>query len=82
MSSHVSVKAYGSLDDGITDFLVNDLFDVNDEPDILYFSQGNKTAKVSPATSGSFTCPCIWSQLYQCTYGNAFCGGLELYQAG
>ncbi len=52
-----SVKAYGSLDDGITDFLVNDLFDVNDEPDILYFSQGNKTAKVSPATSGSFNTP-------------------------
>jgi len=52
-----SVKAYGSLDDGITDFLVNDLFDVNDEPDIIYFSQGNKTAKVSPATSGSFNTP-------------------------
>lgn len=50
-----SIKAYGTLDDGITDFLVNDLFDVNDEPDIIYFSQGIKTAKVSPATSGSFS---------------------------
>ncbi|MDF2188548.1 MBG domain-containing protein [Paraflavitalea sp. CAU 1676] len=50
-----SIKAYGTLDDGITDFLVNDLFDVNDEPDIIYFSQGQKTAKVSPATSGAFT---------------------------
>ncbi|WP_276482472.1 MBG domain-containing protein [Paraflavitalea pollutisoli] len=50
-----SIKAYGALDDGITDFLVNDLFDVNDQPDIIYFSQGNKTAKVSPATAGNFS---------------------------
>lgn len=50
-----SIKAYGTLDDGITDFLVNDIFDVNDEPDIIYFSQGTKTAKVSAATSGSFS---------------------------
>ncbi|MBO9565673.1 MAG: carboxypeptidase regulatory-like domain-containing protein [Niastella sp.] len=50
-----SIKAYGSLEDGITDFLVNDLFDVNDVPDMIYFSQGNKTSAVSPATSGSFS---------------------------
>lgn len=50
-----SIKAYGALDDGITDFLVNDLFDVNDMPDIIYFSQGNKTSPVSPAASGSFS---------------------------
>ncbi len=50
-----SIKLYGSLDDGINDFLVNDIFDVADRPDIIYFSQGNRTAKVSPATSGSFS---------------------------
>ncbi|GAB3998233.1 hypothetical protein GCM10028807_45350 [Spirosoma daeguense] len=52
-----SIRLYGELEDGITDFLVNDIFDVNDVPDIVYFSQGNRTAKVSPATSGSFNAP-------------------------
>ena len=52
-----SIKLYGDLDDGITDFLVNDIFDVNDQPDIIYFSQGNRTAKVSAATNGSFNAP-------------------------
>jgi len=50
-----SVKVYGTDDDKINDFLVNDIFDVNDEPDVIYFSQGNRTEKVSPATSGSFS---------------------------
>ena len=49
-----SIRLYGDLEDGINDFLVNDIFDVADRPDIIYFSQGNRTAKVSPATSGSF----------------------------
>ena len=52
-----SIRLYGELEDGITDFLVNDVFDVNDRPDIIYFSQGNRTAKVSQATSGSFNVP-------------------------
>ncbi|WP_223834279.1 putative Ig domain-containing protein [Spirosoma profusum] len=52
-----SIRLYGELEDGITDFLVNDIFDVNDVPDIIYFSQGNRTAKVSAATSGSFSAP-------------------------
>ena len=52
-----SIRLYGNLDDGINDFLVNDVFDVNDRPDIIYFSQGSKTAKVSAATSGSFSAP-------------------------
>ena len=52
-----SIEAYGELEDGISDFLVNDVFDVNDKPDIIYFSQGKKTAKVSQAISGSFNLP-------------------------
>lgn len=52
-----SIKIYGALDDGINDFLVNDYFDVKDVPDIIYFSQGNRTAKVTEATSGSFSAP-------------------------
>ncbi|MBB3838248.1 hypothetical protein FHS57_002253 [Runella defluvii] len=52
-----SIRLYGELEDGITDFLVNDVFDVNDRPDIIYFSQGNKTAKVSQASNGSFNIP-------------------------
>jgi hypothetical protein len=50
-----SMKVYGTDDDKINDFLVNDIFDVNDEPDVIYFSQGARTEKVSPATSGSFS---------------------------
>jgi hypothetical protein len=49
-----SIKVYGGADDGINDFLVNDIFDVNDVPDILYYSQGMRTEKVVQATSGSF----------------------------
>ncbi|SEI40249.1 hypothetical protein SAMN05216327_101266 [Dyadobacter sp. SG02] len=49
-----SIRLYGTSDDGINDFLVNDIFDVNDLPDIIYFSQGRRTAKVVPAASGSF----------------------------
>ncbi|OOQ57316.1 MBG domain-containing protein [Mucilaginibacter pedocola] len=52
-----SIKLYGNDDDGINDFLVNDIFDVNSVPDIIYFSQGNRTAKVNPAKSGSFSAP-------------------------
>lgn len=49
-----SIRLYGNLDDGINDFLVNDVFDITDTPDIIYFSQGNRTARVKVATSGSF----------------------------
>ena len=52
-----SIKEYGNLDDGINDFLVNDYFDVHDVPDILYFSQGSRTAKVTEAGSGNFSAP-------------------------
>ena len=52
-----SIKIYGALNDGINDFLANDYFDVKDVPDIIYFSQGKRTAKVTEATSGSFSAP-------------------------
>ena len=38
------IYAYGSLDDGINDFLVNDNPDAYDLPDSIYFSQGGRTA--------------------------------------
>ncbi|WP_227687062.1 T9SS type A sorting domain-containing protein [Spirosoma arboris] len=52
-----SIRLYGNLEDGINDFLVNDIFDVDDQPDIIYFSQGNRTAKVNTASGGSFDSP-------------------------
>ncbi|MEN9963883.1 MAG: hypothetical protein RL582_978, partial [Bacteroidota bacterium] len=52
-----SVKVYGTSDDQIKDFLVNDLFDPYDRPDVLYYSQGNKTAEVHQASSGTFSSP-------------------------
>ncbi|QDK77420.1 hypothetical protein EXU85_01935 [Spirosoma sp. KCTC 42546] len=50
-----SIHLYGEHEDGINDFLVNDIFDVNDQPDIIYFSQGNRTAKVTTASGGNFS---------------------------
>lgn len=38
------IYAYGNLDDGINDFLVNDNPDAYDTPDSIYFSQGGRTA--------------------------------------
>ena len=38
------IRAYGDLDDGINDFLVNDVQDANDYPDSIYFSNGGKTS--------------------------------------
>lgn len=37
------IRAYGNLDDGINDFLVNDVPDFHDYPDSIYFSNGGKT---------------------------------------
>ena len=37
------IYAYGSLDDGINDFLVNDEVDAYDQPDSIYFSNGGRT---------------------------------------
>ncbi len=52
-----SIREYGTQGDGINDFLVNDLFDIYDVPDIIYFSQGMRTAKVYEAASGGFSSP-------------------------
>lgn len=38
------IYAYGNLDDGINDFLVNDTPDAYDTPDSIYFSHGGKTS--------------------------------------
>ena len=50
-----SIREYGSKDDGINDFLVNDNFDIANQPDKIYFSQGSRTADVQLAASGSFS---------------------------
>ena len=47
------IYAYGDLDDGINDFLVNDNPDAYDTPDSIYFSHGGKTS-VAMAESLSF----------------------------
>ncbi len=49
-----SIEAYGELADGINDFLVNDQADLHDNPDKIYFSQGQLTADVYQAESGHF----------------------------
>ena len=38
------IYAYGNLDDGINDFLVNDNPDAYDTPDSIYFSHGGRTS--------------------------------------
>ncbi|MBO7586282.1 MAG: C10 family peptidase, partial [Bacteroidales bacterium] len=48
-----TVYAYGNLDDGINDFLVDDVDDIRNYPDSLYFSNGSRTA-VATADSISF----------------------------
>ena len=48
-----TVYAYGNLDDGINDFLVDDVDDILNYPDSLYFSNGSRTA-VATADSISF----------------------------
>ncbi|WMJ72965.1 CARDB domain-containing protein [Cytophagaceae bacterium ABcell3] len=52
-----SIKAYGPEEDNINDFLVNDVFDIDDTPDIIYFSEGKRTETVYEAESGSFSAP-------------------------
>ncbi len=49
-----SISVYGNLDDGINDFLVNDVQDVKELPDAIYLSQGQTVLDVYEATNGSF----------------------------
>ncbi len=51
-----SISAYGPLDDGIDDFLVNAIPDAMDAPDMIYFSQGT-TADVYQALLASVDAP-------------------------
>lgn len=50
-----SVRVYGATDDGINDFLVNEVQDRDERPDAIYVSQGNLVLDVYGATSGAFT---------------------------
>ena len=47
------IRAYGDLDDGINDFLVNDVPDNHSYPDSIYFSNGGRTG-VSIVSNISF----------------------------
>jgi hypothetical protein len=47
-----SVKVYGEGHDNIGDFLVNDMADINDTPDAIYFSNG-ENEEVFKAATGS-----------------------------
>ena len=49
-----SISVY-SLDDGIDDFLVNEIQDAEETPDAIYLSQGNLIYDVFPAETGEFT---------------------------
>jgi large repetitive protein len=51
-----SVKVYGPLDDGINDFLVNAIPDIEDVPDVLYYSNG-LVEPVIPANSATVSGP-------------------------
>jgi pimeloyl-ACP methyl ester carboxylesterase len=55
-----SVKIYGSQDDGILDFLTNEVQDANDLPDALYSSKGNTVFNVKQASSGQFLNPILY----------------------
>lgn len=47
-----TVYAYGNLDDGINDFLVDDVEDSRNYPDSLYFSNGSRTAVATADSIG------------------------------
>ena len=49
-----SVSVYGALDDGINDFLVNDIPDSKETPDAIYLSQGQTVLDVYESAGGSF----------------------------
>ncbi len=47
-----TVYAYGNLDDGINDFLVDDVEDIRNYPDSLYFSNGSRTGVATADSIG------------------------------
>ena len=49
-----TIEVYGSADDNIDDFLVNDIPDPDDLPDAIYLSQGNLVYDVFEADTANF----------------------------
>ncbi len=49
-----TIEVYGSAEDSIDDFLVNDIPDPDDLPDAIYLSQGNLVYDVFEADTASF----------------------------
>ncbi len=52
---HHTISVYGDADDGIDDFLVNDIADTEDNPDAIFLSQGSLVYDVFPAFTGEHT---------------------------
>jgi len=50
-----TISVYGSADDSIDDFLINDIADTEDHPEAIYLSQGNLVYDVFPAFTGDHT---------------------------
>lgn len=84
-----SVKAYGKGQDDISDFLVNDIPDLNDTPDMIYYSNGESeevsqvsVAKVTNEISPSqvTTQLSITPSFIGWNYGNITDPGKDLYK--
>lgn len=84
-----SVKAYGKGHDDISDFLVNDIPDLNDTPDMIYYSNGESeevsqvsAAKVTNEISPSqvTTQLSITPSFIGWNYGNITDPGKDLYK--
>ncbi|MXP05431.1 MULTISPECIES: CARDB domain-containing protein [unclassified Apibacter] len=84
-----SVKAYGKGQDDISDFLVNDIPDLNDTPDMIYYSNGESeevsqvsAAKVTNEISPSqvTTQLSITPSFIGWNYGNITDPGKDLYK--
>lgn len=84
-----SVKAYGKGQDDISDFLVNDIPDLNDTPDMIYYSNGESEevsqvsfAKVTNEISPSqvTTQLSITPSFIGWNYGNINDPGKDLYK--
>ena len=50
-----SIKVYGSQDDGVNDFLVNEIQDAREIPDAIYISQGQVVLDVEEARNAVMT---------------------------
>lgn len=84
-----SVKAYGKGQDDISDFLVNDIPDLNDTPDMIYYSNGEseEVSQVSVAKVTNEISPSqvtaqlsITPSFIGWNYGNITDPGKDLYK--